>query len=458
MKNKTGDFFRKCLISVIAALMGVQIVLGIAWLVMNFGSVQSFQESVEFEKISSSFLLDEYSGVLYPVILAVCRGAEKITSVPYPCFMEGLQLVMAFAAEYYLLGRLHNTGKYKRFFGVCFLMTVPFLMQMQLAILPYSLALSATLWMIGSSIAVLESGEKNVAGLTALGISYLTGSLLLPDLFWLGGVYLLVILLICLKKSHRQMRSQVIPLLLTLVLGMGIFQGINAIAVVPGSHGKIQNSFQAAMVDRFVWPNFATNYYFWSEDVKNVMSLDDAIYICRREDAVADQFGPMLEKAYGRQKANTLYLQMARRCFTDRTKECLEEIGTDFTDYLFIPASIEGNLRGHGTSETAWNYGKMRTHTPALTMIYCQFGLYAWAALMICSVILLIARLIRVLRCQTKEDQNITRYGFGILYVLICTIWYTMRSNSPVDYKLVLPTILFWYVFAISGFLTKKEE
>lgn len=443
-------------------LMGVQILLGAAYFVTNLGRVQHFQESSDYLKACSSFLTDEYMGILYPPVLAACCGAERLTSVPYAYFMGILQTAAVFSAVYFLLGVLYRSCRRMRWYLALFLTTIPFVLQMALAVLPYAFALAAFLMMTGW-ILRYEEEAGGCGKLIGIGGFWLAEALLVPDSFWLGGILLLAVLLQVLFSGFRHTRSKespmgrrqaakrVLPLLLTIVLAGGAFQGIAAVTVTPGSYHRIENSFGAAMVSRFVWPNFATNYYFWSEDVKNVMSLDDAVYICQREDAVTDYFGPMMEKAYGREKADRLYLEMAKRCFMDRTKECLTEIGADLRDYLVPTAAIAANLDGSGISATAWNYSRMREADPQLVMLYVHDSLLTFWALLFCSALCLL------LGRKTWHSGRKHGLMFAILTVIVYAVWYTMRSNMPTDYKLVLPVILLWYLAAVSGLLLTEE-
>lgn len=46
-----------------------------------------------------------------------------------------------------------------------------------------------------------------------------------------------------------------------------------------------------------------------------------------------------------------------------------------------------------------------------------------------------------------------------LLYVmLLYTLWYTMRSNLPIDYKLVLPILFVWYLASVGGLLCQRAE
>jgi len=458
MKEKTVNWVKKSLFISMVMVSFLQIILGVLYLAANFGINQTYAESGELIGISKTFLLDEYTGILYPLLLAVCRAAERVTSIPFLYSLDVIQLAAFFGATLFLI-RTMTRNKHKAVLTVyltCFLFTVPFLMQMNLAALPYSPALSCFEILLGSGIIIAkkksraEKSEKKYWVL--LGASMVAESLFVPDSFWLGVLFLGMLLLVLPKRKEN-----IAALLLTACVSIFAVQGVTFLTVQPGSHGKIQNSFEAAMVSRFVWPNFATNYFFWDDEIKSVMTLNDAVRICQREDEVSDYFGPMIEKAYGRKEANQLYLIMAERCLHDRTKESLKDIAEDFRDYLFMPFTIERNLSGSGTSENAWNYSKMRSNSPELTKYYCRYGLIAFDYFFLIFMMILIEKAVRKFKETGKKHVNREDMLF-VGNLMIYAFWFTMRSNSPVDYKMVLPVILIWYLLTAESFFFVVSE
>lgn len=479
----------------IVMLMAVQIVLGIAYILSNLGQYQTYAESDTLLQVSKTFLVDEYIGILYPLLVAFCSDIERITTIPFLYFIEAIQLVAAFAADYYVVGvvmkRTNNRekqksiyDKLKKIYVTLFLFTIPFTMQMNLALLPYSLATTSFVVVFGICLSIIkiEKQREYKGGVfekhpffrrkcVILALFFTLQSLLYPKYFWLYTLYLIFFFVwFCFQQRKKNSNcsteqrmvekkvrhKRIAVLFLTLCIGAGCFQGIYTCTTTPGCYGKIQNSFSAAMVSRFVWPNFATNYYFWSDDIKAVMTLDDAVYICQREDAVEDYFGALVEDAYGRKKANQLYLQMAKRCFMDRTKECLVDIKNDLIDYFFMPSTILRNLQGQGTSENGWNYEKFRSETPKLVKLYCRFSLLSWFVMLIVSFLtyLLEKRKSGIVKSICKNYKA----RFVLATIFFQTIWLTMSSNYPIDYKLALPIIFCWYLASVSCVLMEKEK
>ena len=385
-------FFRIIVQRVMCILMLVQIAMGILYIAKSFGTYQQF--------------------------------SEGIALIPFSAFIYALQILAGLASTWYFLSvvyRRKNGVALNKRLGLlltAFLNTIPFILQMHMALLSYSFGLSIFLVLMGLAFskekkAKDETEEKKRSKL------------------WNSPVLRVTLVFVCMFLLNEVVKPACEDAISVKTTGKKI--------------ERIQNSFGAAMVSRFVWPDFATNYYFWSDEVKAAMSLEDAVHICQREEAVENYFGPLMEKAYGEKEANRIYLQMARRCFMDRTKAIVTEIARDFADYAMIPFTIEKNLKGEGTSLTAWNYGRMKACAPELVRYYFRYSLYILPVLLLGSLLV----------CYGKMSSEVKALvGTAVIYAL----WYTLRSNKPIDYKLVLPVIFIWYLLAVWGLMKQEEE
>lgn len=398
-------------------LMGVQIAFGCAYFVSNFGVEQQFQENV------ASFLPME----------AACL----------------LQLIAAAASAWYVLGKIGFRNKYLRGYVCAFLLTVPCLLQMHMARLVWSAALSCFLWLFGLMLEIKKSG---LSGKRAAGIltAYVLYGVICPDGLCMGGILLAAVFFF----SGRRARFG-----LAAVLAAGVIfaanLGLNN--AFPQERGIYrENNLGMMAVSRFVWPNFGKNYYFWPEQAKEVLSIDDAVEISIWADMVGEKFYFPLEEAYGKKKAAKMCLDMAGSCLKYRTKETVAEIGRDFKDYCLLPFTIERNLRGEGVSLTAWNYGRMKAHTPVLVKYYYRYGIFELPFLLLGSILLWgmqgSERTRKWLHRKTSGQKSIVFILAGYM------IWYTARSNFPIDYKQALPILFFWYLASVGGLLCQKAE
>ena len=450
---------RRTITWVLYIIMGVQIVFGCAYFAGNFSAEQQF--------------------------------AERYASVMPMGIVSLIQLFAAAVSIWYVLGKLGFEGKrekrFLRWYVCAFLLTVPCLLQMHMARLVWSPALSCFLWMLGLVM------ETAVRGVSKKKVLFLTGAYFLygvicPDGLWLGGILLFFCLLYRRKreritenrnKSGKEAGEQreKVPFGLAIFFTAAVIflanAGLNS-AFPEARRIYRENNPGTAAVSRFVWPNFASNYFFWDEEVKAVLSEEDAVRLCQRIDLLETEFYPAMVEAYGTGKATRLCLEMGYRCLMDRSRETVLEIGRDLKDHLLIPFTIENNLRGRGVSLTAWNYGRMRARSPVLVKYYVRYGSFELPILLLCSLLLWwfhkndqMSQWVKQ-QAENSEKPLFYKYGGGekisvqwkILFfvVILYTLWYTMRSNLPIDYKLVLPILFIWYLASVGGLLCQKPE
>lgn len=406
---------------VLYILMGVQIVFGCAYIVSNFGVEQQFRENI---------------------VLFLPAGAVSL-----------IQLVLACVSVWYALGKLgFRENKYVRGYVCAFLLTVPFLLQMHMARLIWSVAFSIFLWLLGL---ILETLENGLSGQRAalLFIAWLLYGILCPDGLWLGGILLFMASFFYTKREGKNIPTFRFALLLAAGVIFLVNSGLNN-AFPEARRAYRENNLGTAVVSRFVWPNFGSNYFFWSWDVKQVLTEEEAVEIGRRVNLIEEEFYPLLEETYGRGKATRLCLEMGYRCLKDRTKETVTEIGSDLKDYFLLPFTIEKNLKGEGGSLTGWNYGRMREHTPILVKYYYRYGIFELPFLLLGSFLLWSFR--RGGRIGQYLGQLSIPWRFLLFIWIIYTFWYTMRSNLPVDYKMALPILFIWYLASVGGLLCQK--
>lgn len=78
--------------------MGIQIVLGLVWLILNFPASWEYPESRELFKAAESWQLDEYTGVLYPLLLRIFGWLTGNRKMLLKGILSILQLGAAFLA------------------------------------------------------------------------------------------------------------------------------------------------------------------------------------------------------------------------------------------------------------------------------------------------------------------------------------------------------------------------
>lgn len=406
-------------------LMGVQIAFGCAYFVNNFGAEQQFYENI------NSFLPIEA--------------------------LSFLQLVLAAVSTWYVLGAIGFRGnKYMRGYVCAFLLTVPYLLQMHMARLVWSVSLSAFLWLFGLILETIKSGlsKKRAVGITAAYIAY---GVICPGGMWLGGILLAGAFFISDRRKRAHISAGVrlgVSVFLAAIVIFAANRELNRIFPQARSVHREDTPGMAA-ISRFVWPNFGKHYFFWPEEVKALISEEDGVDISRRAGLTAETLYFRLEEKYGKRYATKLCVAMGRSCLKYRTKETVSEIAVDLWDHFLLPFTIEKNLRGEGNSLTAWNYGRMREHTPILTKYYYRYGFFELPFLLLGSLLLTGLRGVDSVRRLLRKKAADRRLIWFIL--VLYSVWCTMRSNFPIDYKWALPILFIWYLTAAGGLLEEER-
>ena len=409
---------RRTIVWILYILMGAQIALGCIYFVTGFAAQQRFAENIV------SFVP---SGVFYL-----------------------LQLAAAAVSGWYFLGKTGPQDKRVRGYLCAFFLTVPFFLQMHMAKLAWSSSLSAFLWLLGAIMDIRKRGLSRERGALLLTAYFLYG-IVCPDGLWLGGILLLTALFCYVERgqSGKTAGRGRFCLLIFLTAGAIFFANMGLNGMLPKQRRIYrENNLGTAAVSRFVWPNFATNYFFWSDEVKAVLSEEEAVDVSERIDLLEKEFYPTMRETYGSRKATLLCLEMGYRCLMDRSKETVLEILTDFKDYLLIPFTIERNLQGRGVSLTAWNYGRMKEQWPMLVKYYYRYGLFELPLLLLGSLLLWGFQ---------KNDQN-SQWKLLLYVGFLYALWYTMKSNLPIDYKQVLPVMFIWYLASVWGIAMRRPE
>lgn len=448
--------------------MGVQCILGIAWMLFHFPYLQNLQRTSDYIGAGQRFVVDEYMGIGYPILIAGADILESISGVPFYCFLYVLQILVGFAAGciffYMLRGGERKIFSLPDMAGSLFLLTIPMVMQCHLAVLPQSLVCSAFLVELGLCYDAWAGERKTDSKffLILCGL-WLAAGLLQPDYLWLAGGPVVCMGVLCI--SRRGNWKRVWALILVTVF---LICDIGGITSTPGSYGRIQRTLGAAMVSRMVWPNFSTTYFFWPEEVKGIMSEHQGEEISARSDRVQTVFGPMMETALEKETADRYYWQMALQCFRVRTKEILGTIWQDFTVYLCVPLSLKCQLDGSGLSFSGWNYGQMREHAPVLTKYYMHYSLWMFRFGLVIAGCTAAAGILKRKTEKRKEKGRFCRLIPLAGCLLAPAVWYTMSGAGQMDYLNVTPITALWYAclpaaFAalgrsVQGTCQRKEE
>lgn len=453
--------------------MSVQIILGMIWIATHFANSGSMPESVYYKDAAFGGVIDEYMGILYPVIYRICCLVMAVFGVPGEWLLYGIQLICAwfcYSLFIKITGLIDNRDGnviLRSAFGGLYLLTVPLCVQWHLCVLPRSLTGSLFLLMLGMICKICRSGEEKQQGeLVAVIGLWAVLVMLHPDNLWLGLVpviYLMAYLVI--EKRKKAAASLLLGILVACMITCGLQNAVEE----PGGRSRIQRSVGAAMASRMFWPHFGTSYHFLPDEVKDIMTLQQGVDMSQYADSVQITLGPLVENAYGREKADALYWQMAVKSFGVNTKQVVIGIWEDFLAYFLTPWQVSAQFEGQGISYSGWNYNQMMEEEGGSTGRLVKYGLASYQIGIVITVVVKGLEQIAKLR-KRKSDcsaDSATAWGarrHGSIWLLALVtavgqaLWYTMSGAGMMDYGNVTVISLLWYSVIVFAWSSLERE
>lgn len=431
--------------------LSIQIVMGILWLCGSFTGMQQFGESNFYVEVSKTLLCDEYTGVLYPVLLLLARAVEGLFSVPFFGAMYVLQLAFAGYAAHRFLQSVHKTGRFWDIWSSLAMVTVPMAMQCHMAILPYSLTSSCILMELSFAFEAMGQEQPKAPQLLKAAVFWLPAALLMPEYLYLGALPIVFLLL---YSAVRLMRSEKISILYNLILVCafaGVILGAHSLSQVEGSYGKMHRSIPSAFVCRMAWTCLGETYAYWPEDLKACMDSETITECITYADNMVRVFGPTVELSVGAERAEELYREVAEAAWQVYCRKVKREIILDAAAYAVSPAALQLQLMGRAyESYSARNYEIMREGLPGLTKYYVNYN--SWLFI-VGLVLAAVGQAVYILLSLIRRKKVNVR---SILCVFCCLIfgaglvgWYTMQGAGIMDYKNSVPVTCLWTAWLI---------
>ena len=394
----------------------IQIVLGVCYVGANLFQVQMLPGSKEYLEISNTLLTDEYIGILYPLLL----------KIPSCTVIYLVQLAAAGCALYFWVTQLTQKKNTKKntVFVMFFLLTIPMLLQLHMTLLPNSLAFSSIIFFI--TCWMKQDTWKNSL---CMGLALLIAALLVPDTLFVTGILLAWKILQDLRKRQILWKNWLIYAL-SFVLAISI----GAAVQTPGSRGRIQKTFWAAMFQRTVSEYFSQSFMVWDVRVQQTFTIEEFMECAKRSDNMMYVAGPRLEEKWGKETANELYKEMTLDCTRIRTKQVVSQIRDDMVDSVLMPFSVLWQDNTRRMSATGFNYDGFRQNWPEMSIFYFYYGIYA-------SLILAILGLMRNI---VIRKRLIRRTGILLFAAIIQGVITTMSTGNAVDYADLWLIVLWW--------------
>lgn len=312
-------------------LTAVQVILGLIWVINNFTHVYMWPETVEYLDIADKYVIDEYTGLFYPVLV------KLLYYIP----LYILQIVLAVVSAYLFLRKGIKLDKCNAIFGCAYIVSFPALLQFHLSIRPESLRLS---------------------------------------------VSLLVITFLTYKK--RSIKRYAIVALMLIVL----FVSQKALAE-PGSRGRIQRTFWSQAFMRVCTEYYSQSFMAWDERTLDTYEIDEALEIIKKSDNMMYEIGPTMDAKWGFEAANESYEFITKKCFSMRTTDVCLNILSDLGQSIILPFGIITERSGVNKTQTGRNYEAFISHEGKSDTYYWYYGVWNLVAILVIGVAVLLTNL-----------------------------------------------------------------
>ena len=418
--------------------MAVQIVFGILYIGSNFMTVPQFYETARYVDMAETQVVDEYAGILYPMLIRFCR---MLPIIPYQIPIYILQILMGIFGVYHFACTW--TDRKGLAMGCSLWMnTIPFVAQAHVTVLPHSLAFSFLVLML---LEVLK-GTKNREPLSLkdLGIVLCSFTVLVQlgrEYFFAG--FLLVGWAICLQLYYKKQR--VLMFGISTLISVGILVSNMAIykaTQTPGAYGRIQRSFESAVFQRVGMSTMTDRFMIYMPvEMKECFSGDDLEEFAKYPYKLQHVLGPTLESRYTRDYANKIYWKMGLLGFGNATRDNLLSIAEDTLNYAF-PAGMYLSWRnGQDRGITSWNYQQFLEQAPEMSVEYMKVCQGLWLLGFGVSMAVAI-----VVVCHGR-NLYVRIWLPVVVFMAAFALYFALQGENVFDYKLALLPLVLSYAW-----------
>lgn len=394
-----------------------QIVFGLTYAVRNLTYIPMFGETAKNVYTSGTFVCDTYTGVLYPAVILLFRLLSAALKFPWQSAVYLLQItLMVFAGTKFLAAFGKNKSEEDRYprymyiFGGFTIATFPFLMQVNMAVLSASMALSFFLL----ELAFFRDSFESLALCSGRLFSIEIGRVCL---FWMLAAltewkYLIIgalpVIVISVKafKYIRRIDSKSIKYPIFIILSFVVITlGVYSLTADRSNPSLPKRGVAVSLFDRVAWREIseAGNIRFY---VLQIIGEDNIEKVIAEREAVKTLAEPIIETKLGRKEANRFYLSIVKETLQTSLGELFHDMRADFAGYLAAPLIVRKLLSESSfLSYTIRNYDIFTRNAPVLSKYYMDYSLFWFATSLVIAAVLLLLRAIAYFSVK-KEDRD----------------------------------------------------
>ena len=331
-------------------------------------------------------------------------------------------------------------------FGGLVIATFPFMMQINMAVLSASLALSFFLLELSFFKESFESLSLCSGRLFSIEIGRIC-------LFWMLAAltewkYLIIgalpVIVISVKAfkyilriDAKALKYPIFIILSFIVITLGVY----SLTADRENPSLPKRGVAVSLFDRVAWREIseAGNIRFY---VLSIIGEDNIEKVIAEREAVKTLAEPIIETKLGRKEANKFYLSMVKETLETSPGELFHDVSADFAGYLIAPVIVRKLLsESNFLSYTIRNYDIFTRNAPVLSKYYMDYSLFWFAASLMIAAVLLLLRAIAYFRVKKGISKPvIVLLILGVLYAIAGTF----RGSCVYDYKQAGFTTVLW--------------
>lgn len=397
-----------------------QIVFGLIYAVRNLTYIPMFGETAKNVYTSGTFVCDTYTGVLYPAVILLFRLLSAALKFPWQSAVYLLQItLMVFAGTKFLSAFGKNKSEEDRYprqmyiFGGLVIATFPFLMQINMAVLSASMALSFFLLELAFfrdsfESLVLCSGRLFSIEVGRICLFWMLAALTEWKYLIIGALPVIVISVKAFKYIRRidgkSIKYPIFIILSFVVITLGVY----SLTADRSNPSLPKRGVAVSLFDRVAWREIseAGNIRFY---VLSIIGEDNIEKVIAEREAVKTLAEPIIEAKLGWKEANRFYLSMVKETLETSSNELFHDMRADFAGYLVAPLIVRKLLSESSfLSYTIRNYDIFTRNAPLLSKYYMDYSLFWFAASLMIGAVLLLLRAASYFRVKKEERDKKT--------------------------------------------------
>lgn len=465
-------------------VMFVQIVLGILWITKNLEVIPGFGDTTEYLELSQTFAPDEYRPILFPILLRLIQMAAAQLNIPYQTLLYVLQLVINYFAIFTAVHYVSKSAKYLpgillELFFTTYIWTLPMILWFNCTVLTDSFALSALIWMIILLTMYVKDERSNSLIWIGILVTYLLQALMRSDRTYSACVMIVGCILMRALHSlfraiagkfrrksiydedyadHRPRKSSgplwtyLFPIIIT-VVGVLIVLGVNSATQTPGSKGRVTTNLPFILLDRVVWSNMENNYEYFPDEIKDVITIEEAKEFDSHNNQVMYQMAPLVEERVGKEKASEYYVTMAKIVWEHDKEKVIKDTAGTVAAFLMMPQSETLNRWKLLSTNTGWNIKCMIGGDEKLTRFMFSYYMYSFC-LVFCTVCIFCWFIMKTYR------KSVGRLSCFIGMSVLLALWFGIGDGAIVNDRYALIVLVTWglmWMLAFMRFFSKRK-